>query len=69
MKKTTIQMYEKLKARYDIQDEEIILNKVDVHWFNYITALEEDLLIRIFYKVTGSVTMFVITENIKEEKT
>lgn len=62
-------MYEKLKARYDIQDEEIILNKVDVHWFNYITALEEDLLIRIFYKVTGSVTMFVITENIKEEKT
>lgn len=42
-KETAIQMYEKLKARYDIQDEEIILDNVDVHWFNYTTELEEDL--------------------------
>lgn len=53
-RKTAMRMYEELKARYDIKDEEIMLDKVSLHWFGYKNDLEEDLLTQIFYKVTGS---------------
>ena len=49
-----MRMYEELKAKYEIKDEEIMLDAVEVHWFGYSTQLEEDLLTQIFYKVTGS---------------
>lgn len=53
-KETAMRMYEELKARYDIEEEEIMLNKVTLHWFGYADKLEEDLLTQIFYMVTGS---------------
>lgn len=45
---------EELKARYEIEDEEITLDEVTLHWFSYKNDLEEDLLTQIFYMVTGS---------------
>ena len=61
-KETAMRMYEELKARYEIKDEEIMLDTVSLHWFGYNGELEEDLLTQIFYKVTGSacVTFTVI---------
>lgn len=53
-KETAMRMYEELKARYEIEDEEIMLDAVTLHWFSYKNDLEEDLLTQIFYKVTGS---------------
>lgn len=53
-KETALRMYEELKTKYEIKDEEIMLDAVEVHWFGYSTQLEEDLLTQIFYKVTGS---------------
>lgn len=53
-KETAMRMYEELKARYEIEDEEITLDEVTVHWFSYKNDLEEDLLTQIFYMVTGS---------------
>ena len=53
-KETAMRMYEDLKARYEIEDEEIMLDAVTLHWFSYADSLEEDLLTQIFYKVTGS---------------
>lgn len=53
-RETALRMYEELKARYEIEDEEIMLDTVTLHWFGYRTELEEDLLTQIFYMVTGS---------------
>lgn len=53
-KETAMRMYEELKARYDIEEEEIMLDAVTLHWFSYTDKLEEDLLTQIFYMVTGS---------------
>lgn len=53
-KETAMRMYEELKARYEIEDEEIMLDAVTLHWFSYKDDLEEDLLTQIFYMVTGS---------------
>ena len=55
-KETAMRMYEELKAKYELEDEEIMLDAVTLHWFGYATELEEELLTQIFYKVTGSAT-------------
>ena len=43
-KETAMRMYEDLKARYELEDEEIMLDAVTLHWFGYATELEEELL-------------------------
>ena len=53
-KETALRMYEELKARYEIEDEEIMLDAVTLHWFGYADQIEEDLLTQIFFMVTGS---------------
>ena len=55
-RETAMRMYEELKAKYELKDEEIMLDAVTLHWFGYATELEEELLTQIFYKVTGSAT-------------
>lgn len=67
-KETAMRMYEELKARYEIEDEEIMLDAVSLHWFGYNGELEEDLLTQIFYKVTGSATYHVYTGKYKRRK-
>ena len=67
-KETAMRMYEELKARYEIEDEEIMLDTVSLHWFRYNGELEEDLLTQIFYKVTGSATYHVYTGKYKRRK-
>ena len=67
-KETAMRMYEELKARYEIEDEEIMLGTVSLHWFGYNGELEENLLKRIFYKVTGSTTYHVYTGKYKRRK-
>lgn len=39
-KETAMRMYEDLKARYELEDEEIMLDAVTLHWFGYATELE-----------------------------
>lgn len=67
-KETAMRMYEELKARYEIEDEEIMLDAVTLHWFSYKTELEEDLLTQIFYKVTGSATYHRYTGSFSRRK-
>lgn len=62
-KETAMRMYEDLKARYELEDEEIMLDAVTLHWFGYATELEEELLTQIFYKVTGGTTYHIYTGN------
>lgn len=40
-KETAMRMYEDLKARYELEDEEIMLDAVTLHWFGYADELEE----------------------------
>lgn len=46
-RETAMRMYEELKAKYELEDEEIMLDAVTLHWFGYATELEEELLTQI----------------------
>ena len=67
-KETAMRMYEDLKARYELEDEEIMLDAVTLHWFGYATELEEELLTQIFYKVTGGTTYHIYTGKYSRRK-
>lgn len=67
-KETAMRMYEDLKARYELEDEEIMLDAVALHWFGYATELEEELLTQIFYKVTGGTTYHIYTGKYSRRK-
>ena len=62
-KETAMRMYEDLKARYELEDEEIMLDAVTLHWFGYADELEERVLRWIFYKVTGDASYPYTLEN------
>ena len=66
-KETAMKMYEELKARYDIE-EEIMLDTVSKHWFGYSDKMEEELLIQIFYMVTGSAAYYRYNGNYSRRK-
>lgn len=67
-KETAMRMYEELKARYEIEDEEITLDKVTLHWFGYADELEERVLRWIFYKVTGDASYHIYTGKYSRRK-
>ena len=66
-KETALRMY--LDFRYELEDEDIIQDAVSLHWFSYKTQLEEELLIQIFYKVTGSIEYYRYTGRSSRRKT
>lgn len=39
-KETAMRMYEELKARYEIKDEEIMLDTVSLHWLRYTEKVD-----------------------------
>lgn len=49
-------VYRELMKKYQIEEAEVLEDRVTLHWFGYSDNLEEDLLTQIFYKVTGSPT-------------
>ena len=67
-KETAMRMYEELKARYEIEDKEITLDEVTLHWFSYKNDLEEDLLTQIFFMVTGSASYHRYTGSYSRRK-
>lgn len=67
-KETALRMYEDLKTRYELEDEEIMLDTVTLHWFSYADQMEEDLLTQIFYMVTGSASYHRFTGNYSRRK-
>lgn len=69
-KETALRMYEELKRKYDISPDEAeeALNKLEKRWFSYSTELEEQLLLQIFYKVTGDPQHYVYTGQYSRRK-
>lgn len=57
-KETALRMYEELKAKYDITDDEANVDEVKVRWFSYSTDIDRELLLQIFYKVTGDASSY-----------
>lgn len=53
-RESALKLYRKLLEKYQIDEGEILEDRVTLHWFSYKTELEEGLLLQIFYKVTGS---------------
>lgn len=67
-KETAMRMYEDLKARYELEDEEIMLDAVTLRWFGYADELEERVLRWIFYKVTGDASYHIYTGKYSRRK-
>lgn len=67
-KETAIRLYNELMEKYQIEEAEVLEDLLTVHWFNYSTDIEERLLLRVFYKVTGSTSYHHFVGNIKRRK-
>lgn len=67
-KETAIKLYREIMEKYQIEEEEVLEDRVTLHWFGYKTDLEEDLLTQIFYKVTGSYFYYRLTGDSKRRK-
>lgn len=63
-----LKKYHELLKKYEISEEEILEERVTLHWFSYKTEYEEELLTRIFYKVTGSPSYKLYTGNYSRRK-
>lgn len=69
-KETALRMYEELCRKYEISEDEAeaALMKQEKRWFGYSTPLEEELLLQIFYKVTGSMESYIYTGKYSRRK-
>jgi len=67
-RESALKLYHKLLEKYQIDEGEILEERVTLHWFGYKTELEEDLLKQIFYKVTGSTSYHHYTGNYSRRK-
>lgn len=57
-KESAILLYKKLLKKYDIDEQSLQKDKLNKHWFTYENDLEENLLVQIFYMVTGDPEYF-----------
>lgn len=57
-----IELYNKLLAKYELSEDEIIEEKVERKWFRYDNDIDKKLLAQIFYKVTGDTASWVKTD-------
>lgn len=69
-KETAMRMYEELRRKYEISDNEIEASfvKLEKRWFSFRTSLEEKLLLQIFYKVTGDTGYYVYSGQYSRRK-
>lgn len=69
-KETAMRMYEELCQKYGISEDEAekALEKLEKRWFSYSTQLEKQLLLHIFYKVTGSPEHYVYVGKYRHRK-
>lgn len=57
-RESAILLYKKLLKKYDIDEASLQKEKLQKQWFNYENDIEEDLLVQIFYMVTGDSRYF-----------
>lgn len=57
-KESAIKLYQKLLKKYDIDEQSLQTEKLSKHWFTYENEIEENLLVQIFYMVTGDPEYF-----------
>lgn len=65
-KESALALYEELKRKYDISDENVS-DKLSIHWFKYKSKDDLRLLQQIVYMVTGSTEYYVDTASSKKE--
>lgn len=57
-KESAIKLYQKLLKKYDIDEQSLQKEKLNKHWFTFENEIEENLLVQIFYMVTGDPEYF-----------
>jgi len=57
-KESALKLYHKLLKKYDIDEKSLQKDTLGKHWFTYENEIEENLLVQIFYMVTGDSEYF-----------
>ena len=57
-RESAVKLYEKLLRKYDIDEASLQRDNLNKHWFTYENDIEENLLVQIFYMVTGDTEYF-----------
>lgn len=57
-RESAIKLYNKLLKKYDIDEASLQKDSLHKHWFAYEGDIEENLLVQIFYMVTGDSEYF-----------
>jgi len=57
-RESAIKLYNKLLRKYNIDEASLQKDSLHKHWFTYESDIEEDLLVQIFYMVTGDSEYF-----------
>ena len=57
-RESAIKLYQKLLKKYYIDEESLQKDTLSKHWFTYESDIEENLLVQIFYMVTGDPEYF-----------
>lgn len=61
-KETAIKLYNELMAKYELNEADIVEEKLYKRWFRYDNDIDKKLLSQIFYKVTGSNQFWIKTD-------
>lgn len=57
-KESALKLYHKLLRKYDIDEKSLQSDELKKRWFAYESDIEENLLVQIFYMVTGDTKYF-----------
>ena len=57
-RESALRLFQKLLKKYDIDEEALQKDRLNKHWFTYHSDIEENLLVQIFYMVTGDTEYF-----------
>lgn len=57
-RESAVKLYQRLLKKYDIDESSLTKDKLGKHWFTYENDIEENLLVQIFYMVTGDAEYF-----------
>lgn len=57
-RESALKLYQKLLKKYDIDEASLQRDRLNKHWFTYHSDIEENLLVQIFYMVTGDPEYF-----------
>lgn len=67
-KETAMKLYRELMKKYQIEEAEVLEDRVTLHWFSYSDNLEEDLLTQVFFQGDWELELLPIQGKIQPQE-